>query len=53
MIHATPRTKQSLADNYDCYGDGFYEDTSEEALRNVFDNMDVDDDVGLRDICNF
>ncbi|CAH0695405.1 unnamed protein product [Spodoptera exigua] len=47
MMAIKPATRQTLARNYDAYGDSYTELTDEETLRKVFDKMDGDVQIYL------
>ena len=45
MIHSSPSTAADFAVDYDRHGDSYYDDTSVEALKGVFNKI-PDDEVG-------
>ena len=43
MIHTSSKTSEEFAQDYDRHGDCYYDDTTEDELRNVFHK--IQDDV--------
>lgn len=39
MIHTSPETDKVFSQSYDKYGDSYFEDTTEQELRKVFEKI--------------
>ena len=46
MIFTCPKTEKLFAADYDKYGDSYYEDTTEQDLRKVFDRVEEEVSTG-------
>jgi len=42
LTHATKNTQYFFSNNYDCFGDSFFEDINYETLKEVFANIKID-----------
>ena len=40
MFHTSSKTEKIFAQDYDCHGDSYYDDISEEKLKDVFNAIE-------------